>query len=61
MNEFYRTQNIPTDFVYTGKMIYAVMDKIKSGYFEQGSNMVIIHTGGLQGNLSLPSGKLIYQ
>ncbi len=60
MNTFYVENNIPTDFVYTGKMIYAIWDKIKSGYFTNGSKIISIHTGGLQGNLSLPDGTLVF-
>jgi len=60
MNTFYVENNIPTDFVYTGKMIYAIWDKINTGYFPKGSKIVSIHTGGLQGNLSLPSGTLVF-
>jgi len=30
MNEFYKQYKIPTDFVYTAKMMYAVFDKIKN-------------------------------
>ena len=60
MNSFYVETHIPTDFVYTAKMMYAIYDKIKSGYFESGSNILCIHTGGLQGNKSLPAGTLIF-
>jgi 1-aminocyclopropane-1-carboxylate deaminase len=60
MNTFYIENNIPTDFVYTGKMIYAIWDKINKGYFPKGSKIVSIHTGGLQGNLSLPKGTLVF-
>ena len=58
MNDFYNQYQIPTDFVYTGKMLYAVMDKIERDYFSEGSRIVCIHTGGLQGNLSLEKGTL---
>ena len=60
MNTFYVENDIPTDFVYTGKMIYAIWDKVKSGYFPKGSKIISIHTGGLQGNLSLPKGTLVF-
>lgn len=60
MNSFYNETQIPTDFVYTAKMMYAIYDKIKSGYFKSGSNILCIHTGGLQGNKSLPHGTLIF-
>ena len=60
MNSFYTETQIPTDFVYTAKMMYAVYDKINKGYFADGSNILCIHTGGLQGNKSLPQGTLIF-
>ncbi|MBC7536688.1 MAG: pyridoxal-phosphate dependent enzyme [Ferruginibacter sp.] len=60
MNEFYQQYTLPTDFVYTAKMMYAVIDKIKSGYFPEGSIIVCLHTGGLQGNASLPPGTLVF-
>ncbi len=60
MNELYTEHSIPSDFVYTGKMLFAIMDKIKIGYFEAGSRIICLHTGGLQGNSSLPVGTLVF-
>jgi 1-aminocyclopropane-1-carboxylate deaminase len=60
MNTFYTEYAIPTDFVYTAKMMFAIFDKIKNGYFPKGSNIACLHTGGLQGNASLPTGTLIF-
>lgn len=53
MNEFYLQHHIPLDFVYTAKMMLAVMEKISENYFERGSTIVCLHTGGLQGNVSI--------
>lgn len=58
MNRFYNETGIPTDFVYTGKMLYGTIDLINKNYFENGSKILCIHTGGLQGNLSLPANTL---
>lgn len=58
MNSFYEDNKIPLDFVYTGKMMFGVYDLIKRKYFPEGSNILCIHTGGLQGNKSLPEGML---
>jgi 1-aminocyclopropane-1-carboxylate deaminase len=58
MNTFYKDNNIPLDFVYTGKMMFGVFDLINKNYFPAGSNVLCIHTGGLQGNQSLPEGLL---
>lgn len=60
MNQFFQETGIPSDFVYTGKLLYAVMDLIKKNYFPSGSRLLVIHSGGLQGNLSLAKGTLIF-
>lgn len=60
MNSLFEEENIPTDFVYTAKMFYAVYYMIDKGEFEVGSNILMIHTGGLLGNRSLPEGTLIF-
>lgn len=60
MNSFYSKTGIPTDFVYTAKLMYAITEEIKNGYFKNGSNIVCLHTGGLQGNKSFPGGTLIF-
>lgn len=60
MNEFYNLTSIPTDFVYTGKLCYAIFDIVKKNYFPEGSNLLLIHSGGLQGNASLSKRTLIF-
>jgi 1-aminocyclopropane-1-carboxylate deaminase len=60
MNEFYRQTNISSDFVYTGKLFFAVSDLVKNCFFPAGSKLLLIHSGGLQGNASLGKGTLIY-
>ena len=55
MNEWYEETGIPSDFVYTGKLFFAVNDLLKKGYFPATSRVLVIHSGGLQGNRSLPS------
>lgn len=49
INKFRKENNIPLDPVYTGKMLYGVIDLIEKGYFPSGSKIMAIHTGGLQG------------
>jgi 1-aminocyclopropane-1-carboxylate deaminase len=49
INDFKEKYNIPLDPIYTGKMMYGIFDLIKKGYFERGSTIVAVHTGGLQG------------
>jgi 1-aminocyclopropane-1-carboxylate deaminase/D-cysteine desulfhydrase-like pyridoxal-dependent ACC family enzyme len=58
MNHFYQATRIPSDFVYTGKLFYAAMDLLQKGFFPPGSRLLLIHSGGLQGNQSLPAGAL---
>jgi 1-aminocyclopropane-1-carboxylate deaminase len=60
MNGLYEKTGIPTDFVYTGKGFYATVDLLRKGYFTAGDKLLLVHTGGLQGNLSLPKGTLIF-
>lgn len=49
INDFKDITAIPLDPVYTGKMMFAVMDLIKKDKFESGMRLICIHTGGLQG------------
>ncbi|WP_276501555.1 1-aminocyclopropane-1-carboxylate deaminase/D-cysteine desulfhydrase [Terrimonas pollutisoli] len=60
MNAFYRQTGVPTDFVYTGKLFYAVTDLVEKNYFPPGSKILVIHSGGLQGNDSLKEGTLLF-
>jgi 1-aminocyclopropane-1-carboxylate deaminase len=60
MNKFYLDSKIPSDFVYTGKLFYAISDLVEKKYFSPGSRLLIIHSGGLQGNQSLSKGTLIF-
>jgi 1-aminocyclopropane-1-carboxylate deaminase/D-cysteine desulfhydrase-like pyridoxal-dependent ACC family enzyme len=60
MNLFYKETNVPTDFVYTGKVMHAVTHLLETNRFPENSNILVLHTGGLQGNDSLPRGALCY-
>ena len=46
--EFSSLQTVPLDRVYTGKMMAGIYDLINKGFFERGSTVLAIHTGGLQ-------------
>lgn len=50
INTFYKQTKIPLDSIYTGKMLYGVFDLIKKGFFPVNPNILVIHTGGIQGN-----------
>jgi 1-aminocyclopropane-1-carboxylate deaminase len=60
MNMLYQKYQLPTDFVYTGKMLSGIFDAIEKDFFPKGSSIACLHTGGLQGNLSLPAGTLLF-
>lgn len=60
MNNLYERCALPTDFVYTGKLMAAVLHLLEQNYFPPGSRILCIHSGGLQGNRSLPPGRLIF-
>lgn len=60
MNDFFNTHKIPTDFVYTGKLVHAFYKMLDAGSFEKGSKVLLIHSGGLQGNRSLCNNELIF-
>ena len=49
LNQFYKENDIPLDPIYTGKMVFGVMDMIANNYFPDYSKILLIHTGGLQG------------
>ena len=49
INKFKSETKIPLDPVYTGKMIFGIIDLIKNGFFEKETKILAIHTGGLQG------------
>lgn len=49
INKFKVETGIPLDPLYTGKMMFGIIDLIKNDYFEKGTKVLAIHTGGLQG------------
>ena len=49
INEFKEKTGIPLDPIYTGKMMFGILDLIRKGYFKENSRILAIHTGGLQG------------
>jgi len=58
MNRLWDTEKIPTDIVYTSKLLFGVEQLIQENYFEKDASILVIHSGGLQGNRSLPVGTL---
>ena len=60
MNLFYQKTGIPTDIVYTGKLMQAVLQLAEKNYFTAADHIVVLHTGGLQGNNSVADGRLLF-
>ncbi len=49
INNFKTETRIPLDPIYTGKMLFGLLDMIKNDNFAPGTRILAIHTGGLQG------------
>ena len=60
MNDTYKNLELPLDFVYTAKLMYAAEDLASKGKFEPTSKILLIHSGGLQGNRSFKKGTLLF-
>lgn len=49
MTSFFKTSGLALDPVYTGKMMFAVEDRMRQGYFAGSDRILALHTGGHQG------------
>ena len=49
-NSFEQETNIPLDYVYTSKLFFAVKDLMSKNEILPNKKILIIHSGGLQGN-----------
>ncbi|MFP4293137.1 MAG: 1-aminocyclopropane-1-carboxylate deaminase/D-cysteine desulfhydrase [Cyclobacteriaceae bacterium] len=49
INDFKKEHKILLDPIYTGKMMYGLLDMAKQGFFKSGSRILAVHSGGLQG------------
>ncbi len=49
INDFKKQTNVQLDPIYTGKMLFGIVDLVKKGFFKNGIKIVAIHSGGLQG------------
>ncbi len=49
INDFHQKTQIPLDPLYTGKLLYGILDMVGKGCFKRNSKLLAIHTGGLQG------------
>ena len=52
VQDFKARTGIEIEPVYTGKMLFGLFDLIHNNYFPANSQILVIHTGGLQGYLS---------
>lgn len=47
LNNFKTRHEVQLEFIYTGKMMYGIYDLVQKGFFEKGSRLLAIHTGGI--------------
>lgn len=50
---FQKITSIPIEPIYTGKLLFGVYNLILNHYFSNGINILVIHTGGLQGLIGM--------
>jgi 1-aminocyclopropane-1-carboxylate deaminase len=60
INKVYQNHLLPLDIVYTGKTFYAIEELAKKDFFPRETRLLMIHSGGLQGNNSLPAKVLAF-
>lgn len=58
MVELWEEEQLPTDIVYTSKLFFAAKDLLWKNHFPPQARILLVHSGGLQGNHSLPAGTL---
>lgn len=52
-NDFSQQFALPLEPIYSGKLFYALQDKVGRGHYPKGSRILALHTGGLQGARSV--------
>lgn len=50
VTDFFQKHQIQLDYQYNGKMFYGICELLSSGFFSDYKNVVMLHTGGVQGN-----------
>jgi 1-aminocyclopropane-1-carboxylate deaminase len=61
MNDFYTENKVPLDIVYTSKMMFGLHQMLMDHQFSATTDRILcIHSGGLQGNVSVQR-ELIFQ
>lgn len=59
MNKFESNANIKVEPVYTAKMFFGIYDMINNHHLPEGSTIIALHTGGLQGLEGLKERKVL--
>ncbi|WP_159949067.1 1-aminocyclopropane-1-carboxylate deaminase/D-cysteine desulfhydrase [Polaribacter septentrionalilitoris] len=49
INDFSAENSVLLDPIYTGKMLFGLLDLIEKNHFKKGTKILAIHTGGVQG------------
>jgi 1-aminocyclopropane-1-carboxylate deaminase/D-cysteine desulfhydrase-like pyridoxal-dependent ACC family enzyme len=49
IHDFEKKYSLELDPIYTAKMMYGIVSMVEQDFFPQGSKIVAVHTGGLQG------------
>lgn len=53
ISELHEQTGVVLDGVYTGKMLFGICADVQAGIIPPGSRILVIHTGGVQGNRGL--------
>ena len=48
IEHFMEQQQMPLEWIYTGKMFYGLYDLVKKNYFSPGTKILALHTGGIR-------------
>lgn len=55
IGEFEAETGVPLDPVYTAKMMWGIAHKARSGHWQPGTRILVLHSGGLQGRRGFPA------
>lgn len=55
IGEFEAETGVPLDPVYTAKMMWGIAHKARSGQWQPGTRILVLHSGGLQGRRGFPA------
>ncbi|TND08012.1 MAG: 1-aminocyclopropane-1-carboxylate deaminase [Bacteroidetes bacterium] len=53
VKQFEEKSAIPLDYVYTSKLLFAFYDLAQKNFFRKGERILLVHSGGLQGNTGI--------